>query len=126
MRLRGFDYASTCTCFVTIVVQDRCCLLGEPSEDSVRLKPAGEMVAGVWRSLENRFTDVTLDGFVVMPNHIHGIVALASRECAHDEGASSSWSRSETGSTRSGLGVVMGAFKSLTTVAYVGSGNSAH
>ncbi|MFH0350414.1 MAG: transposase [Chromatiales bacterium] len=76
IRLRGYDYTQAGAYFVTIVVQDRACLFGEVVDGHVRLNDAGRMVANEWGALCSRFINIDLDAFVVMPNHIHGVIVI--------------------------------------------------
>ncbi|HSV74252.1 MAG TPA: hypothetical protein VLH79_10875 [Chthonomonadales bacterium] len=76
MRLKEYDYASAGAYFVTICTQDRACLLGHVDGSDMLLSDAGKMVAQLWDDLPSRFPHVVLDAFVVMPNHIHGIIVL--------------------------------------------------
>jgi len=76
LRLPGYDYTREGAYFVTICTHHRACLFGEIVDDEMRLNGAGLMVQEEWlRSAEVR-TEIELspDEFVVMPNHIHGIV----------------------------------------------------
>jgi REP element-mobilizing transposase RayT len=75
-RLAAYDYSATGYYFVTICIREQQCLLGEIVEDTVRLNSAGQMVASAWMALAERFEQVDLDLFVVMPNHVHGIIIL--------------------------------------------------
>ena len=76
IRLRGYDYALAGAYFVSIVTQDRACLFGEVVEGAIRLNDAGRMVRTVWDELPVFYPGVDIDEFVVMPNHIHGIIVL--------------------------------------------------
>ncbi len=76
IRLQGYDYSSAGAYFITICTQNRACLFGEISDGTMQLNDAGQMVERVWQSLLQRFPHVCLDAFVVMPNHVHGIVQL--------------------------------------------------
>jgi putative transposase len=76
MRLKGYDYSQAGAYFVTICTQGRACLFGEVVEGEMRLNDAGRMVVAEWERLPALFPNVVLDAFVVMPNHIHGIVIL--------------------------------------------------
>nr|BAL59102.1 hypothetical conserved protein [Candidatus Acetothermum autotrophicum] len=76
IRLRGYDYTQPGAYFVTICTQDRMCLFGEVVHGEMRFTDAGRMVHDVWNDLPNHYPGVTIDAFVVMPNHIHGIVVL--------------------------------------------------
>jgi putative transposase len=76
LRLGDYDYASPGAYFVTACTRDRACLFGEVREGEMVLNPAGRAVANVWRALAMRFVAITLDAFVVMPNHIHGVLVI--------------------------------------------------
>ncbi len=76
IRLRGYDYDQAGAYFVTITAQGRACLFGEVVGEQMRLNEAGGMLQEVWRGLSQRFPDVEVGSFVVMPNHVHGIIAL--------------------------------------------------
>ena len=76
IRLRGYDYTHAGAYYVTIVAQDRVCLFGEVVGEKVRLGEAGVMVQAVWEALPHRFPSIETDAFVVMPNHIHGIIVI--------------------------------------------------
>jgi REP element-mobilizing transposase RayT len=76
IRLKGYDYSQAGGYFVTIVARGRECLFGEIVGREMRLNPLGEIVNEEWlRSTEIR-REIALDAFVVMPNHIHGIVFI--------------------------------------------------
>jgi REP element-mobilizing transposase RayT len=75
LRLQGFDYASELAYFVTVCTADRACTLGEVVNERVLLTASGEVVRRQLDALPARLC-ITLDSFVVMPNHVHAIVAL--------------------------------------------------
>jgi len=79
IRIKSFDYASENRYFVTICVNGRACLFGKVVDDRVVLNEVGKMVEHTWRQLSERFSFVELDQFIVMPNHIHGILGLTRR-----------------------------------------------
>jgi len=76
VRLRGHDYASPGAYFVPVCTHARARNLGGVDEDRVVLSPEGEIVRAVWQGLPRHFPGVDLDAFVVMPNHVHGILIL--------------------------------------------------
>jgi len=76
IRLVGYDYTRSGAYFVTVCVQDRLCLFGDVIEKTMVLNEAGRMVQNVWQSLPLHNSGITLDEFMVMPNHFHGIVVL--------------------------------------------------
>ena len=76
VRLRGYDYTQSGAYFVTLVTQWRACLFGEIVAGEMVLNPLGESVREEWlRSAEIR-RELGLDTFIVMPNHLHGIVVI--------------------------------------------------
>jgi len=76
IRLRNYDYSSAGAYFVTILVKDRECLLGEIVHGEMRLSEIGEVVRDIWESLPERYPGVELDESVIMPNHKHGIIVI--------------------------------------------------
>lgn len=77
MRLAGYDHSQAGAYFVTVCTQDRACLFGEVVDGEMRLNPSGQAVASVWQALPEHYAHVQVDAFVVMPNHVHGVVVLA-------------------------------------------------
>jgi putative transposase len=76
IRLAGYDYAGGGAYFITICAHRKEPLFGAFARGEIRLNAVGEIARDEWyRSAELR-PEVLLDAFVVMPNHIHGIVAL--------------------------------------------------
>ncbi len=76
IRLRGYDYSSAGAYFVTICTQNRECLFGNISGDTVHLSAAGQIVDEEWRHSADIRDEIALDTWVIMPNHIHGIVII--------------------------------------------------
>jgi REP element-mobilizing transposase RayT len=76
IRLRGYDYRRAGAYFVTICAQERQYLFGQVEDGAMRLNEAGRMVERWWHELERKFPGIETDAFVVMPNHIHGIIAI--------------------------------------------------
>ncbi len=79
-RLREYDYSQAGCYFVTVCVQDRKCLFGEIIDDGMVLNEAGKMVARWWSETKNKFPYVELDEYVLMPNHMHGIVVIVGSD----------------------------------------------
>ncbi len=80
IRLKGYDYTQAGAYFITIVTKDRACLFGEVVEDDMRLSPMGIIVQECWLAIPDHFPHAVLDEFVVMPNHVHGIIVLNETE----------------------------------------------
>jgi putative transposase len=64
--------------FVTICTTDRCCWFGEVANSHVVLSKMGELVQDAWRRVVAEHPGVELDEFVIMPNHLHGLVGLST------------------------------------------------
>jgi putative transposase len=75
IRLQNYDYARGGWYFVTICVNERCCLFGNITDDVMRLNDAGAMTHRWFIESENKFSNLQCDAFVCMPNHVHFIVA---------------------------------------------------
>jgi putative transposase len=117
IRLKGYDYTLSGAYFVTICIQGGECLLGDVVEDEIRANLAGLMVQESWHALTNRFSGVDIDAFVVMPNHVHGVIILYGD---HDVSKNPSVSQEMTGTRAApAVGDVVGAYKSITTIEYI-------
>jgi len=79
VRLAGFDYLQPGDYFVTICTKNRVCIFGEVTNCDVQLSPVGEIVNQDWIAVPNHYSNVKLDAFRLMPNHIHGIVTIKER-----------------------------------------------
>ncbi|MCX7838639.1 MAG: transposase, partial [Anaerolineae bacterium] len=62
--------------FVTIVTRNRECLFGDVVDGAMRVNAWGQIVVECWDALPTHFPNVELDAFVVMPNHVHGIIVI--------------------------------------------------
>lgn len=76
IRLQGYDYSQPGAYFVTIVTHARSMLLGDVNKGTMVLNGLGEAAAESWGWLTTAFQHVRLDEWVVMPNHVHGIIVL--------------------------------------------------
>jgi len=76
IRLQGYDYSQSGLYFVTICVQNRECLFGEIADGEMILNEYGKIVQMVWDELPQHYKNVELGEFIVMPNHIHGIIII--------------------------------------------------
>ena len=76
IRLKGYDYTRECAYYFTICCHQRRCLLGEIEDGVMQLNLVGATVKAVWDSLPRHFPLIELDAFVVMPNHVHGIILI--------------------------------------------------
>lgn len=79
IRLRSFDYSRVGQYFVTICASEMRCIFGNVEESKVRLNRIGEIANDLWLEIPQHFQDVIVDPFIVMPNHLHGIITIRKR-----------------------------------------------
>jgi REP element-mobilizing transposase RayT len=127
IRLREYDYRGAGAYFVTICTFKRECLFGEVIDGEMRLNDAGEAAVECWQGIPDHFPQVQLDEFVVMPNHLHGIIVLddfVGARHASPGSCTSVISRTTHASPLQGIssgpkprsiGAIVGAFKSAVT-----------
>jgi putative transposase len=76
IRLKGYDYAQEGLYFITICCQDRAHLFGEIMNGEMILNDCGEIAQNCWLEIPEHFPNVELHEFVIMPNHVHGIIEI--------------------------------------------------
>ena len=86
IRLKGYDYSQPGWYFVTIVVKDLECLFGDVVDAEMAMNDAGNVTQTCWLDIPNHFPNVHLDEFIIMPNHIHGIIFIIDDETGKSVG----------------------------------------
>ena len=78
IRIKGYDYSSPGAYFVTVVTQGRKCLFGEVVDGEMMENILGKIVRNEWfnTAILRPSAQLKEDEFVVMPNHVHGIIWL--------------------------------------------------
>ena len=76
IRLKGYAYSSAGAYFVTVCNHNHLCLFGQIAEEKMLLNDAGKFANKCWLKIPEHFTHVSLDEFIIMPNHIHGIIII--------------------------------------------------
>ena len=110
IRLKDYNYSQEGAYFVTICTHERECLFGEIRDGEMFLSDAGRRVRPIWDQLSDHYPHNRLDAFVIMPNHVHGIVIL--NDCA-DVGAG--LKPALTDKMRHGLPEIIRAFKTFSS-----------
>jgi putative transposase len=64
---------------VTVCTRERACLLAHVVNGEMRLNEAGEIAQRCWENIPHHFPLVELDAFMIMPNHVHGIIVIQGR-----------------------------------------------
>jgi len=78
IRLQGYDYASAGGYYVTIVAWQRECLFGEVVNKEMVLSKFGLVAKQQWEKLPKRFPNIELGTYMIMPNHMHGIIVITN------------------------------------------------
>lgn len=76
IRLKGYDYAQNGLYFITICVQNRVSLFGEIIDGQMHLNALGEIVRKEWENTAIIRKNCSLGAFIIMPNHLHGILSI--------------------------------------------------
>ncbi len=129
IRLKEYDYSQEGSYFITICIHERLHLLGNVVNGKMVLNDAGIMVERQWRELINRFVNINLGNYVIMPNHLHGIITIVGAPLvgAQNDGQLNKIANSYKGQpqgiaptiSNKKIGDIVGAFKSLTTNDYI-------
>jgi len=112
IRLRNYDYSQPGAYFVTICIQDRSKrLFGNVVDGKMALNGTGEIVRNEWHKTFQIRNELKMDEYVVMPNHLHGIIIVrdvpvgATRRVAPTNA---------NGPKPGSIGAIIGQFKSVT------------
>ncbi len=113
MRLKGYDYRQSGAYFVTICTYQRHNTFGTVIDGNMVLSQWGEIVNDEWRRTETVRANVELDAYVIMPNHLHGVVLIVEDATANK--SASEYHNANLQNTASSLGQIIGHFKSIAT-----------
>lgn len=114
IRLKKYDYTQSGYYFVTLCTQNRECLFGEIVDGKMILNDVGDIVNTQWNGLLNRFHNIELDEFVVMPNHFHGILIIRSNN-GRNGGSDNGRDNGSDNPTPTSLGQIIAYFKYEST-----------
>jgi hypothetical protein len=79
IRLRGYDYTPEGLYFITICSHEKHCIFGNIVDAQAILSPLGRIVHECWVAIPLHFAETRLHTFVIMPNHLHGIVEICAK-----------------------------------------------
>ena len=128
IRLQGYDYSQAGAYFITICTQNRECMFGEIVDGKMALNHAGNMIQTVWDEIPFHYAGIEIDEFIVMPNHIHGIITIVvvgatprgcpgvGQENGQAQGPAPTGGTGNTGTLS--LGDMVHRFKTMTTKRY--------
>src|SRR5579884_1647362 len=101
IRLKDRDYSLAGSYFVTICTNGRACLFGEVGSGGMTLNAGGLTVEACWQQLAVWYENISLDVYIIMPDHIHGIIGI------------------DESNSQINLGNIIGRFKSHSTHVYM-------
>jgi len=127
-RLPNYDYSSTGIYFVTICSNDRKNIFAEFDNKNIvgtglvpvriELTKIGEIIDKQWRDIANHCHNVEIDEFIVMPNHIHGIIIINKQDGANNRIATRTSTRTAARAVPA-ISNIIGSFKSRCAVEYL-------
>lgn len=80
IRLKEYDYSQTGVYFITICTYKKKCLFGDIKDGEMQLNKYGQISIECWKEIPVYFSNTMLDNFVIMPNHIHGIIVIIDND----------------------------------------------
>jgi REP element-mobilizing transposase RayT len=78
IRLKGYDYTQSGLYFITLMTENRAQLFGDIKHGKMILNDAGRIANECWMNIPQHFPNVVLHEYIIMPNHIHGIIELTT------------------------------------------------
>lgn len=132
IRLKGYDYSQAGAYFVTICTNDKESIFGDVMDKEMRLNECGKITLNCWADLPKHYSQIELDEFIIMPNHVHGIVVFVGAPLAAPgimaapgidvlPGASATKNKAQkkkgAASSAPTLGDVIRTFKSMSAIA---------
>lgn len=130
IRLREYDYSQAGVYFLTICTREKECMLGEIDNGKMELNEYGAIIKNEWMKTQKVRKNIELDEFIIMPNHIHGIVIIntdfnvgairwVARIRKTENGANQNRAIHRIAPTTTlrpnSIGSIIGQFKSITT-----------
>ena len=122
IRLKGYDYSQAGAYFVTVCTHDRACVFGDVVDGEMRLNEYGAIVKDEWLRTDTLRENVVIDEYIIMPNHIHGIVIIMGDGRGTLQRASTGPIRAThrvaptaRGLISNSIGAIIGQFKSIVT-----------
>ncbi len=123
LRLKDFDYSQVGAYFVTICTKNHQCLFGKIQQGMMELNASGRVAAAQWQLLSNRFTGIELGEWIVMPNHVHGILIITGEGEAsqnrsstlHDSIIKDASPLRPSGTRPGSVGAIIQNYKSITS-----------
>lgn len=118
-RLKNYDYSNHGAYFITIVTKYRTCFFGDIVNDKMVLNDFGKIADKFWKEIPEHFPHAILDEYIIMPNHVHGIIILDNNVETPDDCVETPKLGVSTGMEivkRQPIGVIINQFKRICTI----------
>ena len=119
IRLKNYDYTQAGAYYITIVTYQRDPLFGRIVNEEMQLSDHGRIADECWRAIPEHFPNRELDAYVIMPNHIHGILVIHGIGMATNPSPSAGARHASPlrphGVEPGSVGAIVGSFKSAVT-----------
>ncbi len=118
LRLKYYDYSQSGLYFITVCAYNKRCIFGKIKSEKMLPNKFGKIIEKYWLELENRFSNIFVHEYIVVPNHLHGIMEIGKNNVgAPFVGAQQK--RTTTRVVPTTVSNAVGAFKSLTANEYI-------
>ncbi len=115
IRLKEYDYALSAEYFVTICTYNREYLFGEIINEEMKLPSIGLIIQEEWLKTKSVRPEIELDEYVIMPNHLHGIIIIKEQLKTKNNATVGTHGRASLQREPKSLGSIIAGFKSITT-----------
>ncbi len=116
-RLAGYDYTRKGAYFVTICTNKHICYFGDIFKGKMILSETGVTVQNFWKEIQDHFPTAHIDEFIIMPNHIHGIIIIKSDSVETPNlGVSTTLKSGNPYWKSNSIGLIINQFKRICTI----------
>jgi REP element-mobilizing transposase RayT len=117
IRLPFYDYSGGGFYFVTLCTSDWEPIFGKVEDGKMKMNEFGQSAEFVWDEIPQHFPNVEIDAFVIMPNHVHGVIVIKENGniVKPTRAQHAAPLRNKNGSKSGSLGVIVRSFKSAVT-----------
>lgn len=113
IRLTGYDYSRSGAYFITLNTENRARFFGEIKNGKMELNEAGREACNCWLAIPDHYPFIRIHEFIIMPDHIHGILEILDRSevGANDHSPRQNRYKSEFKSPSKTIGSVIRGYK---------------
>jgi putative transposase len=124
-RYQGYDYSSPGKYFITICTKNKISYFGEVVNGKMILSEIGQIAEKFWLEIPGHFPNIDLDEFIIMPDHIHGIIIIKAPKSEFQSnppvqtpklGVSTNTAHSEFQTPKLGVSTIINQFKRICTI----------